>query len=357
MPIDIKLLLSLIGLVALVAVLSVPLLLLWGALRNSFVRLIHAAFEFMAQPFVIPARAVNQLIPLVGRGIRAVIRGLAYSNHATFANDKSNDEWVGWNVIGPLVYLGFFVVLAVGDFWFSVLGFASLLHQPVGLPDLPIDLDVLAGFLFVAVAAFYGFMIFDLEGVTPIHRPWENFAETQRRFLKRLGLVALGAVALAGVAFWVWRALQLGDSPPPQAVDALLRLFLWSVLAIAIALAAALAGWACFVSWGSLAAIGLMSLQALLHLVFGFCRSVVAVLDKAAALFTAVQDIPARIGIGLWNWLCNFQLAEALHFKPIELIDRTPVGQNFAESLFPSAAARGEPEARGPEEPAWTPSS
>jgi hypothetical protein len=357
MSMDVRSLLSLIGLAALIVVISIPPLLLWAALRNSFVRLIHAGFEFIAVLFTIPARAVGQLIPLVGRSIGSVMHGLAYSSRAAPASDHPDDAWVGWDVIGPLVYLGFFTLLLAGDLWFSVLGFAALLNQPVGLPDLGVDLDGLAGLLFVAVFAFFGFLLFDLGGATPIRRPWENFSEGSRQFLKRLVVVAFVAVTLAGVAFWVWRALQQSSSPPPDAIDTFLRLFLWAILAIGIALACALAGWACFVCWGSFVAISLMGSQALLHLVFGFCRAVVAVLDMAAALVTAIQDIPARLGIGLWNWACHFHLAKVAHFEPIVPIERPPVGQNLAEPLFPTTTALGEPKARGIQEAAQAPSS
>ncbi len=357
MSIDVRSLLSLIGLAALIVVISIPPLLLWAALRNSLVRLIHAGFELIAQPFIIPARAVSQLIPLVGRGIGSVMHGLAYSNRAAPANDKPDDAWVGWDIIGPLVYLAFFGLLLAGDLWFSVLGFAALLNQPVGLPDFGIDLDVLAGLLFVAVFAFFGFLLFDLGGATPIRRPWEDFSEGSRQFLKRLVVVAFIAVTAAGVAFWVWRALQQTSSPPPEAVDTFLRLFLWAILAIGIALACALAGWACFVCWGSFVAIVLMGSQAFLHLVFGFCRAAIALLDMAAALLTALQDIPARLGIGLWNWACNFRLAQTLHFKPIVLIERPPVGSNIAEPLFPSAEALNGAKARGVQGPLEAPSS
>ena len=329
-----------------------PLLLLMGPLllltlaerRNDLVKLINAVCDLVAVPFVIPCRALNQAIDTLLTQIREGLEGLGYTSSY---NNYQLSHWVGWNLIGPLVYLLWFILIGIPDWYIATLRFAAMMGIAVGLPNLPVKVDSLLGLVYFLVGSLWGIVILDLCGATPIDKPWHNLAEGQRNRLKLLCWIGLGLTILTAVLFYGWGQLQLVwlqmKVTPPEPLSSGLTVAVMGLLAILLTAACALAGWAVFTGLASLQVIGQMLFRLILLALRLPPRTVVAALDGGAAVVTAGIDVPAGAGKCLWNWWCQFDIAKKLKFQPVVFVERPKVGADVDTWLNPPSEATSQP--------------
>lgn len=315
-------------------ILALIVLTIVGHVRNQIVRAIHSVFELLAVPVAVSATFTRDLLEPVGGAIRTTLDGLTYEgNRATPAEPRGERAtpaepvadgappphprgWSGWEIIGPLVYLVVLLALAAADLYFAVLGFPVLLHRPLELAKLPIDVELLPNFALIGLCVFLGFVALDLLGVTPIQRPWRNLTDDQRRIaLGAVGVAFLLAITMA-IAFWSRREQLIKGVPPPPEYD-WLPLLLWICLATLLVISTALASWSLPASLASLYCLLLMAAFGVLYLVSALLRAVILIFDPLAGVFTALIDVPAGLGIAFWNWLCRLPMTSGLRIQGI----------------------------------------
>lgn len=316
--------------VLIVIVGAVVALLLLAATRNSLVRLIHRSFELSATTFVVVAQGIRQFLPTLSRWIDAVMTSIAYRSEHT--GEHVPEQASIWDLIFPLLMLIPLAILLASDLFFSDLRFAVLLGQRPRVTELGVSFDLLSAGMFVALGIVFGFILFDLRRGTPGHRPWANFHGRDRRLLTILCVSGLVMTAVAALTAWTWGELQRHDSVP-AALDVGLPLLLWMLLAVLLIAGTLLSGYAAFIAVGCVVALVLLGLRCVLHIVIMALHVAVRSIDSTAAVLTHLIDVPARAGIGLWNWICSFDWAAKAHFAPIAVVERPVVGQRIEDQL------------------------
>jgi hypothetical protein len=283
-----------------------------AAFRNTLVRFIDLVFGILIRPMSIFERNTLKAAIALSGAIADSKRGLHYSSEH---NDHELSEWFLWDIIGPLVYLVAFLLLFSGDFYIFVLRFAALMH--IHSSTLPIDLDLLAGVLWVVMVALWGSIVFDLSGVTPIGRPFHNFSEHSRRNLRFVGIVALLLSVVAGVLFWMWGQFEIDQQSKPLLAWVFIGLF-----ALLLNTAIAFAGWSVFTGIASIYVLILTSVLLLCRLLQVILVVAIHIFDAVAAALIGLIDIPAKLGKIVWNWLCLFDIAWRCNMRPITFLQR-----------------------------------
>lgn len=309
--------------------LLVSLLLAW--IRNPTVGFSHMLLEFLIGPIIGLARSILRGLGPIYSWIASVKMGLfAYAG----SGGQATASWVGWDIASPLWYLLMAVTIAAADFYFSVLGFSAILGQKPSIPRLPIDLDAAAGLLFVALSVIWGFLLLDVSA-TPVKRPWSAYTGRAARWLKVVAVSGLCLTALAGVAFTVWRQLQLGEARPPEPWNSFLPILLWALLAVLLVVASALTGWSLVASFGGIYLVALLVIGTALYIVMALCHVVVNMVDRFHGVLVGVLDTLAWPGLSTWNWACLFGWAARMHLTPIVFTARPQVGHDMGQVIFP----------------------
>jgi hypothetical protein len=288
------------------ALAGVAAVLLLAALRPDLDRLLRALIG-------LPAGVLAEARRIVHMAHDAVRGSTARARHALAYGAETSGVAAAWDVVAPLVYLVLLVVVLGGDVVLASLRFGALLGLPVD--ELPVDgavLDLLTGLLFLAVLATFGCVLLDVAHVTPMRRPYGLVEGRARTAVTAAAAAGTVLSAFAGVLFFVWGQYAIFGEPSQDVATLFIAVFAVllvgaSVLAAGGALGCALALW---VLLGALAAVVLVVVAALLHLV-------VTLLDGVCTLAASVVRLLAQPGTMLWNWLVELPLGRALHLHPV----------------------------------------
>lgn len=330
-------LLAVLGVVALAvfAVLGAGLALVIAFLRDGLVWFVGAACGMLAAPLIALARICIHGRSALDAPLRRTVDGLRYSSVHN-DEDEARSRWAGWDIIGPLVYLALFVLLAAGDFYLTLQRIAALF----GLPSLTLggqQVDVLIGVLWVAMVATFGAALLDLHGLTPIGRPWHNASPRLRAVLLRVLWACLALTLLAGALFWLWGQFAILNALVAANTLAYpIQAFFGVLLNVAVVLS----GWAAFTGIGALVALALMTLRLLAAGLHALLTILVALLNGLARLLTALVDIPAHAGRRLYNWMTNFEWAQRRYLAPLAPFEELPlIGAELLGPPLPAVTA------------------
>lgn len=320
----------LVGIILLIAFLSIPL----AALRNKLVHAIYTLFKLLAMPAIVAGRTLLQTKEWLVNHLLDTLDGLAHKND----DGDEYDVWPGWLILWPLVYLALLAGLALGDYYLFVLRFAVLFQ--LGTSQV-VTVDVWTGIIWVTMVALWGSIFFDLAGVMHKASPFHKFSLETRRILTRLALVAVITALIAGALLWLWGQFDISG------IDASVLTWAFVILfALLINSAIGMAGWAVFLSLGSIYALLLITLLLLCRVGLLVCYVLVAILSLLAAFVASIIDIPAHLGRLLWNWFCCFPLAVRWNMLPLEPFgQQAPIGRELvltsqatASQALPSAS-------------------
>jgi hypothetical protein len=222
------------------------------------------------------------------------------------------------DIVGPLVYLAFFVVLTAGDSLLALIRFPLVFH----VPPLHLESDrlvILFMVLWVVTAGAFVAIAMDLFGMTRFARPYRSRTGPLGHWLRILCLASLALLLLTTLLFGIFTELAL------QFVSSsVLEGMLGVVLFVLITLASAATSWALFL--GNLALLYVvLQIVRVSSVTLSFVPSIpITMLDKAASLFSGLYDIPAGFGRSLWNWLCRLPLGVSLQLREIDEFSPRP---------------------------------
>ena len=316
--------------------------LLVAVLQASLVQLIWSVWNLVVICFAVLSRIVLTFVSFLGRLIDEGIDGLAAEGDAASSGSiRRPRPRVGWLIIGPLVYCALMLVFMASD-----LTVAILIFEAMGLTlgaavrsSLPIPLDAAMGVVFVALAVFWGIVLFDVLGLTPFEHTWRRLTDVQRRRLARLVLGCLGLTLLAGTAMGLWSQAQLsGGLPAPYQT-----LLPWAIRASLVALllcATALSGKPFGSAVTAAFVLGLLLVRAVGWVVLVVLRLVLALLRASIWVPLALVGLVASVAHSLWNWLAGGAAAQRLR-----------IGRLVVPTLGPPGGDDGSPELFGPAGP------
>jgi MFS family permease len=266
-----------------------------GLLRNLLVRVIGALFEWAMAPLVILRQAALYLMRNVAKALAGTMRGLR-------SKDADDDEWAGWDVILPLIWIALGLVIGLADFYLVGLRLAAMLGVRSHVPSLGIQPDIFLAMLFFAVTAVFAVALPELRRLKVSRHPWSEISDDDRLKLQKLCFLCLGLTVAAAAALWLWGDLQRYDKGSPE-LDFLLPLIFWLLLVLPVVSGTAVAVWAGFKCFGAVFAVMLMLVQAILNVINFSCQVITGLLRRTAVLVVAVIDIPGRMGMGVINFL------------------------------------------------------
>jgi len=303
------LLIALVGLllaiVAIAAFVVVGLVL--ALLRDPLTSFVAVICRFLTWPLAAIARGAIRARNGLRGPVRHAFNALRYG--PTERTDEEPSSWAGWDVLGPLIYLTFLLLLGAGDLYFMMQRFSALLFGTSAPPvlEIPIAPDLLSGVLWVVMVAALGTVLFDLHGATPVARPFHNIGQVVRGWLLRFVWICLGLSFLTAGLFWVWGQLKIDQPDNP------LLLFLGvafiGLFAVLLNIAVFLSGWAALAALGVFVALVLALARVLLWLVYGALELLVRLVNGLTRVVVALIEIPARVGRIVYNWATKFDWA------------------------------------------------
>ncbi|GAC1406638.1 MAG: hypothetical protein NVSMB49_26330 [Ktedonobacteraceae bacterium] len=301
----------------LLVLLSIPLV----ALRNGLVNAIYAFFKFIMIPAIVLGRALFQTQEWLVSHLSDTLEGIRHKND----DYDEHEVWPGWLILWPLVYLCLLAALALGDYYLFVLRFAVLFQLAT---NEVITVDVWTGVIWVAMIALWGGVTFDLAGVMHEASPFHKFSPNTRHILFKFALGAMIMSLVAGALFWLWAQFLISGIDIPSLTWVFVVLF-----ALLINSAIAMAGWAIFLSLGSLYALLLITTLLLCRIGLLVCYALVRIINALAGLITSVIDVPVHVGRMVWNWFCCFPLAARLNLQPLGLLKQhADIGRELTQT-------------------------
>lgn len=270
---------------------------IWAGMHDGVVKTVVAAFDLAARPLVAIIVALRRVVASLNGSEDGNRDALAYRTHdqnqpGRAAADGSRSNW---DLIGPVVYFVFFVVEAATDAAISLLKFGPLLGLRIKPPSYLQGgtLTVVSGLMLTLCITIWGFVAFDVAGLSPLRRPFDD-----RPWLQRLAIVGFCASLVTGPLFFVWGQYQISGHPLP----ALAFLFV-GILGFLLLGALLLSGWATF----PVILVGIVVLTMLGRWLVSASISaltvVLSALDAATEWICSLVSLSALIGRGLWNWI------------------------------------------------------
>lgn len=300
-----------------------PLILLFLAVvaiarRNELVDLLGIAFHLCASPFVFGWHALTRLRAGLQLLAAATLAGLRYETAHLRTRAVPLNVWVGWDCVGPVVYLAGLLLIALPHLYITALRLEAMIGAETGTPvELPFSLGLLIGSVFIGLALIFGSALWDLYHPTPIIRPWANLDPVAQDRLRLLCWAGIGLVILAAVLFEAWGQIILSYPLTDHPVVIALPVIVMVLLGITMTVAVAIAGWSLFIAPGVIWAVTLLGVAASLRLLADLCAGVVLVLDHVGRFCYRAVDLLAALPRMLWNWICSFGFAQQLHLAPI----------------------------------------
>lgn len=310
--------------------------LIMALLQDAVRRAIWSLFNVVATFFSFLAGALFLFVTFLTRIIMEGIEGL--SQEGRFQTGEAR-PWNGWYIIGPLVYFVLTVVFVLSDLTVAVLIFEAMgLTLGIGSRvTIPIPLDAALGTLFVALALFWGIMLFDLLRLTPFAYIWSGLADAQRRRFLAWVVVCLGVTVAAGMMMGVWSQAQLrGGMPDPwnTVIPWLIRGSLVALLISATALSGKPLGSALTAMWIA----ALIVLRAVSYLVLILVRLVLVIVRQVFHIPVALVALLAFLAQSVWNWVAGFQWAERLRIGRLTITPLLELGAEGEAHLSPPSA-------------------
>lgn len=294
-----------LGLIAAVWVLSF--------VRNPLVALIGYVARFIVTALATAERALRAAGAHLRVAAERALDGLAYrGQHA--GEEEEPSSYRGWHVIGPLVYFGAVILMALGDFYIMILRLQALLGLPARSSSVGLPIDQLMGILWLVMVAVYGSVVFDLHGLSPTARPFQGASSRLRTWLRIAAWAGVVLSLIAGGILWLW-----GDFAIHASTSGATNLLSTSFLVMFAALlfgALVLASWsvvpACIALWF----LFLSALRIVCWCLGLICSLLVRLVEALAYVLVAMVDLPARLGLMLHNYLAEFEWAQRMHWLP-----------------------------------------
>jgi hypothetical protein len=238
------------------------------------------------------------------------LAGLAYRRRHG-REDAEPSGYRGWDVIGPLVYFGMVVLMALGDFYMMILRFRALLNMPGDPPKFALPIDELMGILWLVTVAVNGSVIFDLHGLSPVARPFHGASQTLRRWLRLVAWIGAIASLVAGGLLWFWgdRAIQGHQTPWGTVFTVMFAVLLLGALL--------LSSWSVVLAMIALWFLLVSALRIVVWCLALACSLLVRLVDALAHVLVAIVDLPARLGLILHNYLAGFEWAQRLRWNRV----------------------------------------
>jgi hypothetical protein len=295
------------------AALALAASLVLAHLQSPLRSVVWTLFNVVAWPVAYAARALLQGGSFLSRVIDQSLDGLAQEGAG---RGEHAATWVGWYIVGPLVYVALFSVFVFSDFSIAFLVFQAfgLVGADQGSP-LPaaLPLDFAIGLLFVALGAFWGLLFFDLRDATPFSYIWSRVDAAVTRWLAIASAAGFVVNLLAAFLMGVWRQWQLSPRQPDP-WNAWIPPFVSGIIVLLVIAATALAGKP--LGSGLVAAWVLLVLagRAAAYVLCIGLRLLVTAIRQLLRVPLALVSLLAHGGRTIWNWLCSFEpLRRRLH--------------------------------------------
>ncbi len=278
---------------------------------------VWALFDIIATPFAFAARGLLQFWGFLSHLIDQGMQGL--SDEGRDIVDEGN-FWIGWYIIGPVVYFGLFLIFISSDFSIAYLVFEAFgmvagtaKNIPSGLP-----LETAVALLFVALGAFWGLLYFDLLQATPFSYIWSSLDKRLRKGLIAIALVMFALTLAAALLMGVWRQWQLAITDPPEPWNSMIPPAVSGILTLLVVAATAFSGKPVGSGSAALWVAALLIVRSVDLVFLMALRLVVLVIRRTMQIPFALVAVPAYLGHGIWNWLRSYPGLQArLHLAPI----------------------------------------
>jgi hypothetical protein len=318
------------GAVARVAAEALLISVLLAAVQVPLRQAIWSLWHLVATVFAFLARVTLTFVGFLGRLIGEAIDGLAEEGHLADGAPAVR-PWLGWLIIGPLVYCALMLTFMASDVTVAILIFEAmgLTLGTAVRSTIPIPLDAAMGVVFVALAVFWGIVYFDLLQLTPFKYIWHALTDVHRRRLSSVVLACLFVTVIAGTAMGVWSQAQLrGGLPEPW--QTVLPWFIRGALVALLICATALSGKPFGSALTSAFVLLLLLIRAAAYVLLALLRLVVAVLRESLRVVLALVALVAFIGQRLWNWCAGFEWAARLHLGAFGSSELEQLGGDIA---------------------------
>ena len=273
-------------------------------------------FHFVAAMFAFLCRALLTFVNFLSARASEAIGGLAEEEDTRW----SAKPWVGWFIVGPAVYCALMFVFMASDLTVAILIFEAMGLTLGGATTSAISfipLENAMGVVFVALAVFWGIVLFDLWDMTPFGYIWSKMGDVPRRRLVVVVLTCLVITIVNGLIMGIWSQAQLkgGLTEPWQTVlPWIIRGDLVALLITATAVAGKPFGSAITALW----VVALLVVRAISSVVLVLLRFIVVLLRAFIHIPLMIVALLAFPGHKLWNWLTEFGWARRLHLAQME---------------------------------------
>lgn len=334
------------GAIGRAAALALAVSLVVAVLQEVLRGVVWSVFNVVATLFAFVAGSLRTLIDFLSAAIAEGLQGLSQEGgdrggRGGGGGDESESDggrggvrpWAGWYVIGPLLYFVLTTIFVLSDLTVAVLIFEAMgLTLGVGVGarwGIPIPLDGAMGVLFVALAVFWGVLLFDLLGLTPFSYIWSGLSDRHRRRFLVWVVACLGVTLAAGLMMGVWSQAQLRAGLPEPwntLVPWLIRGSLVALLLSATALSGKPLGSAVTALWIA----ALLVVRTVGHVCLVVVRLVLVLCRELVHVPLAVVALVAFVAHRVWNWAAGFAWAERLHIGRLTVTPLPALGSDGA---------------------------
>ncbi len=276
-----------------------------------------AAFDIVATPFAFAARGLLQFWGFLSHLIDQGMQGL--SDEGRDLVDEGN-FWIGWYIIGPVVYFGLFLIFISSDFSIAYLVFEAFGMVAGAAKNVPsaLPLETAVALLFVALGAFWGLLYFDLLQATPFSYIWSSLDKRLRQGLIVIALMMFALTLFAALLMGVWRQWQLAITDPPEPWNSMIPPAVSGILTLLVVAATAFSGKPVGSGSAALWVAALLIVRSVDLVMLVSLRLVVMIIRRVMQVPFALVAVPAYLGHGIWNWLRSYPGLQAkMHLAPI----------------------------------------
>ncbi|MBV9579525.1 MAG: ester cyclase [Chloroflexi bacterium] len=320
--------------IARVVALALSISLVLAFLQNAIRDATWSVFNFVAAIFAFLCRALLTFVNFLSARSWEALDGLA--EEGTFP-DRRSKPWVGWFIVGPAVYCVLMFLFMASDLTVAILIFEAMGLTLGGATTSAISfipLENAMGVIFVALAVFWGIVLFDLWNMTPFSYIWSKMEEVPRRRLVIVVLTCLTITILTGLLMGIWSQAQLkGGLPEPwqTVLPWIIRGDLVALLITATAVAGKPFGSAITALW----VVVLLVLRAISSVLLVVMRFILFLVRAFIHIPLTIVALLAFIGHKLWNWMSEFGWAKRALFKPITttVVDANALGGESEQPL------------------------
>lgn len=277
-----------------IAVLTFVFVVLLGV-TFTFMRAAIEAFRDVCLPFL--AGAAN--------GTASIAEALRARRDDTLRSMAGGGNvWVGWRIMGALVYFFAFAAFLVAD-----AGIMALVFETWGFSRAPDFLrensNVFLLATLLSTIAFWGLVFLDSIGATRL-APWREVEAPWPARFRALALMAVGFGVLTLLLLGLWRGIRLIDEEVQGGVLGLIDdgvpVFTQAVMVALAGGAALLGGWALPAFLAVAFAVLVALAEWIARLITFLLRLIAGAVINLARALTAVLRVPAYIGAQIWNW-------------------------------------------------------